>query len=108
MNTTDGFFPRRKNPCRSVLTGLGLLGTLMLAPLPAVCQTQSVIVQGPDLASAKAAVTAAGGTVTHELRIIGAVGARLSTEQVATIQADKAYRVHVDGKVKTGPPVVPD
>ena len=41
----------------------------------------SVIVQGPSVEAVKRLVLAAGGTVTHELSIIDAVGAELTKRQ---------------------------
>ena len=44
-------------------------------------ETVAYIVQADDLATAKTAVAAVGGTVTHELGIINAVGAQLTPIQ---------------------------
>jgi hypothetical protein len=94
---------RRRLSITSTLIGLGLIGSIPLMPVTGLAQSESVIVQGPDLARAKAAVLDVGGEVTHELAIIGAVGARLTPEQRDEIEADEALRVRSDRKVQTTP-----
>lgn len=73
-----------------LLTALVLVG-LMLTPLGSVAPlagqpTVGVIVQGSDIATAAASVHSVGGTVTHELGIINAVGAQLTAAQLAALQ----------------------
>ena len=68
------------------LTAL-LLAAVTLAPVCAATEKAGaspleLIVQAHDLATAAEAVRAVGGTVTHELAIINAVGARLTLAQL--------------------------
>jgi hypothetical protein len=53
----------------------------------------SVIVQAPDLQHAVRAVALAGGTVTHELGIIRAVGATLTPSQLELVKKVTNVRV---------------
>ena len=58
------------------------------------------IVQGTDLAAVTAAVEEVGGAVTHELKIIRAVGARLTAAQRAALAEHPAVtRIYEDRKV---------
>ena len=58
---------------------------------------QTRIVQAQSLDDASAAVRAAGGTVTHELGIINAVGARLTRQQLERLDTtDGSLRIHAD------------
>lgn len=68
---------------------------------PAEGAAESMIVQAADAATAAAAVGAVGGTVTHDLAVINAVGARLTASQgralaarpgVARVYSDRALR----------------
>jgi len=54
-----------------------------------------VMLQGSDLAEIRAAVTQAGGTITHDLPIIDAIGARMTRTQLtaATERAGSITRV---------------
>jgi serine protease AprX len=56
----------------------------------------SVIVQGPDLAAAKAQVEALGGRLTHELGVIGGVAASVTPAQHEALAADPGLRVALD------------
>ena len=49
-------------------------------------QTASYIVKGKTLDAARAAIAAAGGTVTHELGIIKSVGADLTASQAEAVR----------------------
>ncbi len=79
------------------------------ASAPASAPAESYIVQARDLAAAAGAVRAAGGEITHELGIIGAVGARLSAEQHARLAETPAVRqIYGDAAVRvstTSPPI---
>ena len=55
--------------------------------------TESFIVQHEDMESAKSAVELVGGTVTHELSIIHAVGARLTLAQLGELRRIRGLRV---------------
>lgn len=72
--------------------GIGLLSAAVMLALPGHTTTESYIVQGADLATARAAVAAVGGEITHELGIIHAVGARLSAEQSEALRAATSVR----------------
>ena len=50
-------------------------------------EVSSFIVQGRDVAAVADLVRDAGGEVTHELKIIHAVGARLNREQLTSLEA---------------------
>lgn len=80
---------------------LALSGVAFAADAPA---TLTTIVQGEDLAEVRAAVQSVGGEVTHELRVIKAVGARLTESQRQRLELHKAVtRIHVDQSVQAGP-----
>lgn len=86
-------------PKRSLVSSSLLLTTLLLV-LPASPEpTLSFIVQGPDLAVARTAVSEVGGVVTHELGIIDAVGVRLSPSQLGHLQGDPSLRLWADRRV---------
>ena len=65
---------------------MALVGLALLGHVPTNGTTSSVIVQARDLAAASDAVRAVGGTVTHELDIINAVGARLTRAQATALR----------------------
>jgi subtilisin family serine protease len=77
-----------------VLSGLGVAtGTKS----PRREQPRSVIVQGRDLASVRTLVRAVGGTVTHELGVIDAVGARLDPRQARLLrEREPGIRFYAD------------
>ncbi len=60
---------------------------------------QAAIVQGTDLPALRSAVARAGGTVTHELEIISALGVRLTEAQRATLDLDQAVARIYDDQV---------
>ncbi len=62
--------------------------------------TSSFIVQAGSLAEAKAAVRAAGGSITHELGIINAVAATLSPAQARTLRANTGLELQQDNAAK--------
>lgn len=64
---------------RLLLMGLGLALTLLWARSSP--PTEPVIVIANDITTAVAAVTEVGGTITHELGVINAVGARVTASQ---------------------------
>ncbi len=70
--------------------------------VPADAKSLSVIVQSTDLAGAARAVRSVGGTITHELGIIDAVGARLTAAQVETLRRLPAVRrIYPNSVVRT-------
>src|SRR5215217_7765050 len=69
---------------------------------PAPPPPADVIVQATDLVLAARAVRSVGGTVTHELGIIDAVGAKLNAAQLRAIETMPGIRgIYPDGQVKT-------
>lgn len=58
------------------------------------------LIQAESLEIAKQAVEAIGGDVTHELGIINAVGATLSSEQLSHLNKDT--RLHIEADRKAG------
>lgn len=62
-----------------------------------------VIVQASDVATAAVLVRSAGGTVTYELGIIDAVGARMTAAQVQAVVALGA-RVYGNRSIQLRPP----
>ena len=67
---------------------------------PGEATASPYIVQGTDLAAVIAAVEGVGATVTHELAIIRAVGARLTAAQRAALAEHPAVtRIYEDRKV---------
>jgi hypothetical protein len=63
-----------------------------------------VIVQASDAITAAVLVRSAGGTVTYELGIINAVGARMTAAQVEAVIAQGA-RVYGNRTIQLSPPV---
>jgi serine protease AprX len=70
-----------------------------LQPSTATRTAVSVIVQADDATTAAAHVRAVGGRVTHELDVIGAVGARVSPAQRQALLRRSGVRVYDDGSV---------
>ena len=100
-------FPFRKIAGLSAL-GLALLGTAALVQLPGPVATEARIIQGADLAAARAAVEAVGGAITHELGIIDAVGARLTPAQVETLRSTPGVRLYGNGAARVSGGPIPD
>ncbi len=65
---------------------------------------RSVIVQGEDLEAAADAVRAVGGNLTHELRVINAVAARMDKNDVARIESIDGVKVFVDEVLEVNAP----
>jgi subtilisin family serine protease len=60
---------------------------------------REVIVQSPDLDEAAEAIDAVGGVVSHELKVIHAVGVRLTEEQISELRKrakDLKLRIYTD------------
>ncbi|MGB5346254.1 MAG: hypothetical protein WBN23_08820, partial [Woeseia sp.] len=68
----------------------------------------SYILKGESSEDVAAAVLAAGGEVTHELGIINAVAALLTSEQHAALLSDGAIRIYADATLKTAGGPKPD
>jgi subtilisin family serine protease len=88
------------------LTGLMMLGlvlSLALTPLGAAgpaAPMLDVIVQAQDMPTAAGLVQQVGGTVTHELGIINAVGAQMSSNQLITLRNQGvAARIYANRQV---------
>ena len=98
----------RKTQIWGVCGGLGLLGAALLAALPGHPQTHSFIVQGTNLAAVAAAVRTAGGEITHELGLIGAVAARLTEAQRQALQSSPGIgRIYENRTVTSAKKTVP-
>ncbi|MCP4841048.1 MAG: hypothetical protein GY887_04885, partial [Halieaceae bacterium] len=67
--------------------------------------TLQVLVQGVSYSQIAELVKAAGGTVTHDLHIIDAVGARLSPEQLRTVVESPLVTRYIDDLAITDEPV---
>ncbi len=77
-----------------------LFANCLTSPEPQ--ETRSYIVQADDLEKARNAVANAGGIVTHELGIIRAVGATLTSDQLDAVRrAEGIKRVYEDREVAT-------
>ena len=63
-------------------------------------EAMSVIVQGPYLATARAAGRIVGGEITHELGIIRAVGALLASEQRERLESRPGVVVYENRELK--------
>ncbi|HLE26867.1 MAG TPA: hypothetical protein VI793_02030, partial [Anaerolineales bacterium] len=91
-----------------------LLISLILTPVwgatPQVdLPTVEVIVQGYDVATVKALVHAVGGVITHELGLINAVGAQLSTAQQNALQGKAGItKIYASRRLEVAGPVGPD
>ena len=67
-------------------------------------ETLSYIVEGKSFDDASWAVQAVGGKITHELRVINAVAARLTSAQREKLSgAAGVLRVMRNGEVRTSP-----
>ena len=58
------------------------------------------IVSAESYATARAAVVAVGGRITHELGIVEAVAATLTPAQLETLRADARLVLHEDGQAR--------
>ena len=92
---------QQSNTKRLGLAGLGLVSAAVVMAMAGSEPEQAHIVQGQDLAAARAAVIAAGGDITHELGIIRAVGAELSATEVESLRAENSVRIYEDRRVET-------
>jgi serine protease AprX len=105
-------FSYRKTQMLGACGGLGLLGAaVLLGPTLGQPETQSVIVQGTNLTAVAAAVRTAGGEITHELGLIGAVAAKLTEAQRQALRSSPGIgRIYENGTVtsaaKPAKPVV--
>lgn len=96
-----------RSPMRvaGVVLAVGILLAIAPRPVPSDANGPSWIVQATDLASAARAVRSVGGTITHELEIINAVGARLTAAQVETLEGSRGIlRICPNRAVKVAGP----
>ena len=71
--------------------------TSVTSPVPSVQdKPQSFIVQGASLDLARAAVGVVGGYIEHELNVIKAVSARLTTTQRSALENQPELRVYTN------------
>lgn len=83
------------------------LWTLLPGSLDAEAPLVSYIVQASSLDQALSAIQNVGGEITHELGIINAVGARLTSEQRITLDADQQIRIYQNRKASVASLVDP-
>ena len=84
-----------------LVTGGSLLARHSTAPPPSPAESKAYIVTATSLERARLAVIEVGGEITHELRIIKAVGARLSDRQVDDLRSSAdVKRVYRDERVE--------
>ncbi|MBW7886273.1 MAG: S8 family serine peptidase, partial [Caldilineaceae bacterium] len=89
----------------SLLLGLSSSGPASASDMT----TRSVIIQAGSADDAQLLVRRAGGTVTHSLPVINAVGARLTMEQLDWLRASApSARVYADHQVEIAGPLIPD
>ncbi|MDA1094512.1 MAG: hypothetical protein O3A25_14740 [Acidobacteria bacterium] len=80
-----------------MIAALSCFQTAAVSAQPATETREAVLVQGSSLRAAIAAVCAVGGDVTHELGIINAVGATLTSNQLTALEAhDDSLRIRAD------------
>ena len=83
---------------RLTMLGAAVVIAVTLAVLGGDETTASVLVQGPDAATA---VRAVGGEITHELGIIDSVGALLTPPQLQRLEATNgSLQIHVNRSVE--------
>ena len=86
---------------RVAVTAVGVAVTAaLLGWLLSVQPRATVIVQARDIETAVTAVTAAGGEVTHELKIIRAVAARLTAEQISRLSVSSDLDLYENVEVE--------
>ena len=86
----------------TIILAVSLVLLRVAGESPAPTHPSHYIVQSLSLADAQSAVSAVGGTITHELGIIRAVGASLSPAQVARLESRGDIRaVFRDRRVST-------
>ena len=82
----------------------GIMLVLLLITLgmgkPRIDSQQSFIVQGENIADVIALVTNYGGQVTSELSIINAIGAKLTDEALAQLQAENTLTIYANATVE--------
>ncbi len=72
-----------------------MLASLTASALMSIHQPvdrQSIIIQGKDLAAVKLAVQSVGGEITHELGVINAVSAQLTSKQIMAMRSHAQVR----------------
>ncbi len=95
---------RRTRACAalSFLIAAGVLAVATFTSYSSQSPPQSYIVQANSLQQAKDLVAEVGGSVTHELRVINAVGATLTDAQLDALQrSDAIRRVYEDVQLET-------
>lgn len=82
--------------------GLGLLSAALFNSWHEHATPETFIIQGTSLSGVKAAVSSAGGEITHELGVIHAVGAKLTTAQREALStSNEVQRVYENYRVET-------
>ena len=81
-----------------------LLAAAMSTAVAERDSSTSALLQGEALAAIREATIAAGGTITHELPIISAIGARVPRDQLAALRSLDVVERVVDDLDAAGPP----
>lgn len=71
-------------------------------------ETQSIIVQGPNVVEVGEAVQQAGGEITHQLGIVNAVAFRVTHKQLEVLRGICELRIMGDNPVKTAGDPLPE
>lgn len=87
------------------ITILFLYFLLCLPVLASETETLHVLLQGSSAADMTSLVEEAGGTVTHDLHIINAIGAKLQRHQLAHVLKSPLVTRHIDDLSDTKRPV---
>ena len=94
----------KSNKPQSVFPRKLLLSAALIAAAPLAQaepeQRAHYIIQGAEVEALRTAVAAVGGEVLRELKIISAVGASLTANQLETLLAENQLRAHQDQRVK--------
>jgi serine protease AprX len=91
-----------------ILVVVGLLTISLSAVAPPAGSPVAMIVQGQDMAAAAVAVRTVGGTITHKLGIINAVGAHLTPAQLEAIRQFDGVRLYGNHLVHVAGVPAPD
>ena len=89
---------------RTLTAALWICLFVCLSSLAAGPDTLQVLLQGSSSAEISGLVTRVGGTVTHDLHVINAVGAKLSQQQLDEVLKSPMIFRHIDDLAYTEPP----
>ncbi|MCX7065182.1 MAG: S8 family serine peptidase, partial [Proteobacteria bacterium] len=91
------------NRFTGIVIAIGIVFSVGLSGsgIAAAADTQVWILKSQDIDATKAAVAAAGGRVTHDLSIIGAIAAELTDVQLDAVRGSTDAKVFASPAVKT-------